>query len=92
MLYCESHWQYFAYSGLRTDIGAISDGLSWGAFFLAFSCAVLGKIGGCTLASRATGSSWREALTIGCMMNTKGLVEIIVLNLGLDAGMLHQYC
>jgi Kef-type K+ transport system membrane component KefB len=79
---------YFAYSGLRTDIGSLSDGLSWGCFFLAFFSAAAGKIGGCTLAARATGSSWREAFTIGVMMNTKGLVEIIVLNIGLDAGML----
>lgn len=53
-----------------------------------FGCAAIGKIAGCTLAARATGSSWREALTIGAMMNTKGLVEIIVLNIGLDAGII----
>lgn len=50
----------------------------------------MGKIVGCALASRLTGMPWRESITIGVAMNTKGLVELIVLNIGLEAGIINQ--
>lgn len=69
---------------MKTDIGSLNTGLSWGSFFLVFFVAALGKIGGCGAAAKFTGLNWRESLSIGCAMNTKGLVEIIILNIGLD--------
>ncbi|KAJ3042898.1 K(+)/H(+) antiporter [Rhizophlyctis rosea] len=80
---------YFTYSGLRTNIGAMNDGLSWGCFFLVWGIIMVGKIGGCSLAARFMGNTWRESVTIGCLMNTKGLVELIILNIGLDAGVMN---
>jgi Kef-type K+ transport system membrane component KefB len=52
-------------------------------------CAVVGKIVGATLSARFLKNSWRESFTIGILMNTKGLVELIVLNVGLDVGVLN---
>ncbi|KAH9080283.1 Sodium/hydrogen exchanger family-domain-containing protein [Lactarius deliciosus] len=74
---------YFTLSGLSTDLGTI-----WG--FTAAICilAFIGKFGGCALAARYTGFSWREASTIGSLMSCKGLIELIVLNVGLQAGIL----
>ncbi|KAH9002822.1 Sodium/hydrogen exchanger family-domain-containing protein [Lactarius hatsudake] len=74
---------YFTLSGLSTDLGTI-----WG--FTAAICilAFTGKFGGCALAARYSGFSWREASTIGSLMSCKGLIELIVLNVGLQAGIL----
>ncbi|RKO90697.1 Cation/H+ exchanger, partial [Blyttiomyces helicus] len=81
---------YFTYSGLKTNIGSLNTGLSWGCVFLVLSTVCVGKIGGCTMAARLVGKHpWREALTVGCLMNTKGLVELIILNIGLTAGILN---
>lgn len=70
---------------MKTDIGSLNTGLAWGSFFLVFFVAAVGKIGGSGIAARLTGLSTRESLAIGFAMNTKGLVEIIILNIGLDA-------
>eukprot|EP00128_Syssomonas_multiformis_P001715 Colp12_sorted_trinity150504_noHs@23228 len=75
---------YFAFSGLRTNIGLLDDGKAWGFTILIIFTATLGKFGGCALVARMTGHKWRESLTLGCLMNTKGLVELVVLNIGLD--------
>eukprot|EP00475_Leptophrys_vorax_P010838 TRINITY_DN173_c0_g3_i2.p1 TRINITY_DN173_c0_g3~~TRINITY_DN173_c0_g3_i2.p1 ORF type:complete len:878 (-),score=228.86 TRINITY_DN173_c0_g3_i2:124-2757(-) len=80
---------YFAYSGLRTDIGSLSDGSAWIALLLAILVAFGGKLVGCTLAAKASGATWREATTIGVLMNCKGLTEIVVLNLGMDIGVIN---
>eukprot|EP00475_Leptophrys_vorax_P028200 TRINITY_DN4070_c0_g2_i1.p1 TRINITY_DN4070_c0_g2~~TRINITY_DN4070_c0_g2_i1.p1 ORF type:complete len:788 (+),score=194.09 TRINITY_DN4070_c0_g2_i1:119-2482(+) len=77
---------YFTYSGLKTDIGSMNSGTAWAMFFLVIAGAIAGKFGGCTLAAKCLGLKWRESVTIGTLMNTKGLVEIIVLNIGLSAG------
>ena len=53
-----------------------------------FVTAALGKVGGCGVAARLNGLSWRESLSVGWSMNTKGLVEIIILNIGLDNGII----
>jgi Kef-type K+ transport system membrane component KefB len=56
----------------------------WAAILLA--AAMIGKIGGATLASRWTGQSWRDSLALGVLLNTRGLVELIVLNIGYNVG------
>jgi K+:H+ antiporter len=50
--------------------------------------AVAGKLGGCMTAARLSGSSWRDSLTVGTLMNTRGLMELVALNIGLDAGVI----
>ncbi|KAL2920354.1 K(+)/H(+) antiporter [Polyrhizophydium stewartii] len=80
---------YFAYSGLNFSIDSVSDGTAWGMVLLVIVVACGGKIVGCTLASRVSGLDWRESFTVGFLMNTKGLVELIVLNLGLQAGVIN---
>ncbi|EGC30774.1 hypothetical protein DICPUDRAFT_58099 [Dictyostelium purpureum] len=81
---------YFTYSGLRTSLESINSGTAGGLTLFIIFVACLGKFGGATLASRFTKKSWRESCTIGVLMNTKGLVELIVLNIGLDIGVLDQ--
>ena len=75
---------YFTLSGLKTNISSISSIYAGIGFFVATGGAIAGKLGGCTVAARVTGSSWRESFAIGTLMNAKGLVEIIVLNVGLS--------
>ena len=75
---------FFAFTGMRTQIGLIAGLQDWllcGAIILV-ACA--GKFGGTTIAGRLTGLSWRDASALGVLMNTRGLVELIVLNIGLD--------
>lgn len=76
---------YFALSGIKTQIGLLNDGTSWGWVILVIVVAMIGKISGVTLASRLNKLAWRESFTIGVFMSCKGLVELIVLNIGLDA-------
>ncbi|KAL5501372.1 KHA1_2 [Sanghuangporus vaninii] len=81
---------YFTLSGLQTNLGLLDNGTTWG-FTIAICClAFFGKFGGCSVAARLCGFGWREASTIGSLMSCKGLVELIVLNVGLDAGILTQ--
>jgi Kef-type K+ transport system membrane component KefB len=79
---------FFVYSGLRTQIGLISAPSLWLICLLVFAVACLGKVLGGTLSVRWMGDSWRDSLTLGVLMNTRGLVELIVLNIGLDLGVL----
>ncbi|MFO0577024.1 MAG: cation:proton antiporter [Polyangia bacterium] len=82
---------FFAYSGLRTQIGLLSAGSGpslWPVVFSVIALAIAGKFGGCALAARLTGLSWREASTLGILMNTRGLMELVVLNIGLDLGVI----
>lgn len=79
---------FFVYSGLRTQIGLISAPSLWLLCLLVLAVACLGKVLGGTLSVRWMGESWRESLTLGVLMNTRGLVELIVLNIGLDLGVL----
>ncbi|QEL18656.1 cation:proton antiporter [Limnoglobus roseus] len=79
---------FFAYTGMRTQIGLVSTGADWlwvGAIVLV---ATAGKFGGATVAARLTGQSWRNAAALGALMNTRGLMELIALNIGLDMGVL----
>lgn len=79
---------YFALSGLSTNLGLLDDGITWAYVVGVTAVAFFGKIVGGTFASRLNGLLWRESLTIGVMMSCKGLVELIVLNIGLQAKIL----
>ncbi|KAI1487609.1 K+ homeostasis protein Kha1 [Biscogniauxia mediterranea] len=81
---------YFALSGLSTDLGLLNDGITWGYVIGVIVVAFSGKIIGGTLAAKAMKLVWRESLTIGVLMSCKGLVELIVLNIGLQARILSQ--
>ncbi|KAK3945544.1 putative K(+)/H(+) antiporter protein [Diplogelasinospora grovesii] len=81
---------YFALSGLSTNLGLLNDGITWAYVIGICACAFGGKIIGGTLAARANKLLWRESITIGCLMSCKGLVELIVLNIGLQAKILSQ--
>ena len=79
---------FFALTGLRTSIGLISGVEMWFYLIVITLVAILGKMGGAAVAARALGLSWKEAGAIGVLMNTRGLMEIIVLNIGLDIGVI----
>lgn len=79
---------FFAFSGLRTQIGLLNDGHTWGVCMLIIFIAVVGKFGGSMFAAKFVGQSWKDSLTIGALMNTRGLMELIVLNIGYDLGVL----
>ncbi|OAP56295.1 hypothetical protein AYL99_09474 [Fonsecaea erecta] len=79
---------YFALSGLGTNLGLLDNGLTWGYVVGVCVVAFAGKIAGGTLAARFNGLVWRESFTIGVLMSCKGLVELIVLNIGLQAKIL----
>jgi Kef-type K+ transport system membrane component KefB/nucleotide-binding universal stress UspA family protein len=79
---------FFAYSGLRTQINLLYSGEAWVFCGLIIFVACLGKFGGSAVAARLTGHNWREASAIGILMNTRGLMELIVLNIGLDLGVI----
>jgi Kef-type K+ transport system membrane component KefB/nucleotide-binding universal stress UspA family protein len=75
---------FFAYSGLRTQLGLLDTAGSWVMCGLIILVACAGKFGGSAVAGRLTGMRWREASALGILMNTRGLMELIVLNIGLD--------
>ena len=79
---------FFAYSGLRTQIGLLDSGHTWVLCGLIVAVACSGKLGGSLIAARLCGLSWRESATIGVLMNARGLMELIVLNIGLDLGVI----
>ena len=75
---------FFVFTGLRTEIGLINDSYLWQITGLIILVAVVGKFFGSALAAKFVGQNWRDSLTIGALMNTRGLMELIVLNIGLD--------
>lgn len=75
---------FFAFTGMRTQIGLLATARDWWICGLVILVATLGKFGGTFCASRLTGLGWRQSATLGILMNTRGLMELIVLNLGLD--------
>jgi Kef-type K+ transport system membrane component KefB len=79
---------FFAFTGLRTQIGLVSTGGEWAMCAAIVVVATAGKFGGAFVAARWTGNSWREAAAVGSLMNTRGLMELIVLNIGLDLGVI----
>lgn len=79
---------FFAFTGLRTEIGLINSPELWGVCLLLVTVAIVGKLGGCAIAARLVGESWKDSLTIGTLMNTRGLMELIALNIGYEMGVL----
>jgi Kef-type K+ transport system membrane component KefB len=79
---------FFAFTGLRTEIGLVQGAGDWLLCAVIIVVATVGKFGGTLLASRIAGLDWRHSATLGILMNTRGLVELIVLNIGLDLGMI----
>jgi Kef-type K+ transport system membrane component KefB len=79
---------FFAYTGLRTDVGTIRGWPGTTTLLLVLAVAFASKFGGAYVAARLVGERNRSALTIGVCMNTRGLMELIVLNIGQDLGLL----
>lgn len=79
---------FFAYTGLRTQIGLLDSAWSWLICLVVILVATTGKLGGTVVAARWTGLSWRDAVALGSLMNTRGLMELIALNVGYDLGIL----
>jgi Kef-type K+ transport system membrane component KefB len=79
---------FFASAGLRTELALLTDIRSWLICAAIIAVAVAGKLGGGALAARWSGMSWRDSVALGVLMNTRGLMELIVLNVGYDLGIL----
>jgi Kef-type K+ transport system membrane component KefB len=79
---------FFILVGLRTEIGLMQGVTAWALTAGIIACATAGKLGGSTLAARTVGFSWRDALTIGSLLNTRGLVELVALDIGRQLGIL----
>jgi len=79
---------FFVFTGLRTQIGLLNDGYMLQTCVIVILVAVSGKFLGSAFAAKAMGQNWRESLSIGALMNTRGLMELIALNIGYDLGVL----
>jgi Kef-type K+ transport system membrane component KefB len=79
---------FFTYTGLRTDVQTVSTPELWLMCGLVLAAAVVGKLGGCGLAAWASGFTPRESACIGIMMNTRALMELIVINVGYQLGVI----
>jgi Kef-type K+ transport system membrane component KefB len=79
---------FFVFTGLRTQIGIINDPYLLKITSYIILVAVVGKFIGSALAAKFVGQNWRDSLTIGALMNTRGLMELVVLNIGLDLGVI----
>jgi Kef-type K+ transport system membrane component KefB len=79
---------FFAFTGLRTEIGLVATASDWVWCVVIIAVATLGKWGGTSVAARLLGLDWRTSGALGILMNTRGLVELIVLNIGLDLGVI----
>ncbi|KFF20250.1 cation:proton antiporter [Flavobacterium hydatis] len=75
---------FFVFTGLKTEIGLINDPYLWTVTGMIILVAVVGKFFGSALAAKFVGQSWKDSLTIGALMNTRGLMELVVLNIGLE--------
>ena len=79
---------FFVFNGLRTQIGLLNEPHLWVICGWVVLVAVVGKFGGSGISARSVGQSWKESLSIGVLMNTRGLMELIILNIGYDLGIL----
>jgi Kef-type K+ transport system membrane component KefB len=79
---------FFAFTGLRTQIGLLNEWQGWMLCAAIIAVAIAGKFGGAALAARFTGLDWYQSISIGALMNTRGLMELIVINIGYDLGIL----
>src|SRR5262245_52751101 len=75
---------FFAYTGMRTQVALVSGLSEWTMCGLIILVATAGKFGGTLVAARLTGMDWRHSASLGVLMNTRGLMELVVLNIGLD--------
>lgn len=79
---------FFTYTGLRTEIGTLDDSTKWLIAAIVIAAAFAGKLIGCTIAARLNGFPSREAAIVGVMMNTRALMELIVINIGYEIGVI----
>ena len=79
---------FFVFTGLRTQIGLLNEPYLWKIAGLIFAVAVIGKFVSSALAARFVGQNWKDSLSIGALMNTRGLTELVALNIGYDLGVL----
>ena len=79
---------FFALTGLRTRIDLLSNKSMWGYALAIIATAVVGKLAGGALTARVTGMNWKDSVGLGVLMNTRGLVELVILNAGLELGVL----
>jgi Kef-type K+ transport system membrane component KefB len=79
---------FFAFTGMRTQLGLLSSWTDWGWCLLIIVVATIGKVGGSAITARLNGMDNRASAAIGILMNTRGLMELIVLNVGLDLGVI----
>ena len=79
---------FFAFTGLRTQVGLINSPELLQVCGMLIAVAIIGKFGGCALASRLVGESWKNSLIVGTLMNTRGLMELVALNIGYEMGVL----
>jgi Kef-type K+ transport system membrane component KefB len=79
---------FFAFTGLRTRIGVGGGRAIWLYSAIVIVVAITGKLGGSMFAARLAGMPWREAASLGILMNTRGLMELVILNIGLDIGVI----
>ena len=79
---------FFVFTGLRTQIGLLDEPYLWKIAGLIFAVAVIGKFVSSALAAKFVGQSWKDSLSIGALMNTRGLTELVALNIGYDLGVL----
>lgn len=79
---------FFVFTGLKTEIGLLKDPYLWEITGLIVLVAIVGKFFGSSIAAKFVGQSWRDSLIIGALMNTRGLMELIVLNIGLELNVL----
>jgi Kef-type K+ transport system membrane component KefB len=79
---------FFVFTGLRTQIGLLNDWSLWGVCLVIIAVAIAGKLGGSAIAARIKGETWQDSLAIGALMNTRGLMELVILNIGFDLGIL----
>jgi Kef-type K+ transport system membrane component KefB len=79
---------FFAFTGMKTQVGLVSTPTEWLMCIVIIAVASVGKFGGSLVAARITGLGWRDASALGILMNTRGLMELIVLNIGLELGVI----
>jgi Kef-type K+ transport system membrane component KefB len=79
---------FFAFSGLRTSIGVVKGNGMWVYAVIVIVAAICGKLGGSMMAARLAHMPWRDAASLGILMNTRGLMELVILNIGLDIGVI----
>jgi len=79
---------YFAFTGLRTSVRVIDGAQMWLFCLIIIVVAIAGKLGGSLIAARAAGAGWRDATGLGILMNARGLMELVILNVGLDIGVI----